>query len=307
MSIEGPAGEVIVVVGENGSGKSTLVNLLPRYSPGSRCVSIDGIDIRNVRLRDLRSQIGVVTQKRCCSTIRSLKTSVTANPTRHAPRFAAATSSRAAALRLLPEGFDTVVGPRGGLSGGQRQRVALARALLRDPSILILDEATSAVDAQSESMIHQCLGDFVQRPHRVPDHALVTPDAGVCDADRRLEQGRLVTTGSHDELLHLALRIELTALNQPRRRRDNSTKSTWKKHRQRIDSDISTAGETHCSSSSRQRDHRANVSHSIRRRRIGTLVARRIELSRSMHQQEVATVEQIHIRSCAASVVGWSP
>ncbi|MGH7202357.1 MAG: ABC transporter ATP-binding protein, partial [Planctomycetaceae bacterium] len=155
------AGEVIVVVGENGSGKSTLVNLLPRfYDPDRGSVLIDGVDIREARLRDLRGQIGVVTQETLLfdetvyENIRYGNPDATSEEIERAAREAHVTPF----LDQLPNGFDTPVGERGGrLSGGQRQRIALARAILRDPAILILDEATSAIDAQSDRLIHSAL------------------------------------------------------------------------------------------------------------------------------------------------------
>lgn len=206
VSLKIAAGEVVVVVGENGSGKSTLVNLLPRfYDPNTGSVLIDGVDIRNVRLRDLRNQIGVVTQETLLfdesiyENIRYGKPDAT-----HAEVLAAAEKARVPQFfDQLPEGFSTRVGPRGSrLSGGQRQRVALARALLIDPSILILDEATSAVDAQSESMIHQCLGDFVKgRTVFLITHAVKPVILEFVSRIVVMEQGQLLAVGSHDELL----------------------------------------------------------------------------------------------------------
>lgn len=206
VTLKVTAGEVVVVVGENGSGKSTLVNLLPRfYDPNAGAVLIDGIDIRNVRLRELRSQIGVVTQETLLfddsiyENIRYGKPDAThdevlaAAEKAHVPQF----------FDQLPEGFATRVGPRGSrLSGGQRQRVALARALLIDPTILILDEATSAVDAQSESMIHQCLGDFVKgRTVFLITHAVKPEILEFVSRIVILEQGQLLAAGPHQELL----------------------------------------------------------------------------------------------------------
>jgi subfamily B ATP-binding cassette protein MsbA len=206
VTLKVAAGEVVVVVGENGSGKSTLVNLLPRYyDPDRGSVLIDGIDIRHVRLRELRSQVGVVTQETLLfddtiyENIRYGKTDAT-----HAEVLAAAEKAHVTQLfDQLPDGFATRVGPRGNrLSGGQRQRIALARALLRDPSILILDEATSAVDAQSESLIHQCLGDFVKgRTVFLITHSVTPPILEFATRIVVLEQGQLLASGPHEELL----------------------------------------------------------------------------------------------------------
>ena len=206
ITLKVAAGEVVVIVGENGSGKSTLVNLLPRfYDPNAGAVLIDGVDIRNVRLRDLRSQIGVVTQETLLfdesiyENIRYGKPDAT-----HAEVLAAAEKAHVPQFfDQLPEGFATRVGPRGGrLSGGQRQRVALARALLIDPTILILDEATSAVDAQSESMIHQCLGDFVKgRTVFLITHAVKPEILEFVTRIVVMEQGQLLAAGTHEELL----------------------------------------------------------------------------------------------------------
>ncbi len=206
VTLKVAAGEVIVVVGENGSGKSTLVNLLPRfYDPNSGSVLIDGVDIRNVRLRDLRCQIGVVTQETLLFDESIYENIRYGNPgATHAEVFAAAEKARVPQFfDQLPEGFSTRVGPRGSqLSGGQRQRVALARALLIDPTILILDEATSAVDAQSELMIHQCLGDFVKgRTVFLITHAVKPEILEFVSRIVVMEQGQLLAVGPHDELL----------------------------------------------------------------------------------------------------------
>src|SRR5262249_32645558 len=154
-------GEVVAVVGENGSGKSTLVNLVPRfYDPDRGAVFIDGIDIRECALSDLRSKIGVVTQETLLfddtiyENIRYGNLHATEADVERAAEQAHVTQF----LSQLPDGFGTRVGEKGtSLSGGQRQRIALARAILRNPAILILDEATNAIDAQSERLIHQTL------------------------------------------------------------------------------------------------------------------------------------------------------
>jgi subfamily B ATP-binding cassette protein MsbA len=200
------AGEVVVVVGENGSGKSTLVNFLPRfYDPDHGDVLIDGIDIRAVKLRDLRGQIGMVTQETLlfdesiAENIRYGKPDASREEIEEAARKANAIDF----IRQLPEGFDTCVGDKGSrLSGGQRQRIALARALLRDPSILILDEATSAADAQSEQLIYESLRNFSQgRTTFIITHSV---SRGILDFVTRvvvMDQGRLVAAGAHNELL----------------------------------------------------------------------------------------------------------
>ncbi len=206
INLDVEAGEVVAVVGENGSGKSTLINLLPRYYDPSRgAVSIDGVDIREVRPRDLRAQIGIVTQETLLfddtiyENIRYGKLNASADEVRAAADKAHVTQF----ANQLPDGFDTRVGEKGQrLSGGQRQRIALARALLRDPAILILDEATSAVDAQSESLIHQVLANFsAGRTVFLITHSLSPTILDFVTRIVVLEHGKLVATGSHDTLL----------------------------------------------------------------------------------------------------------
>lgn len=200
------AGEVVAFVGENGCGKSTLINLLPRFfDPQRGEVRIDGVPIQQARLRELRGQLGFVTQETILfddtllENIRYGKMNAPVEEVEAAARKAHVTSF----VRELPEGFNTCVGDKGReLSGGQRQRVALARAILRDPSILILDEATSAVDAQSEQLIHQALADFV--PGRTVLMVTHTISQSILNLITRIvvmQSGRIVASGTHEELL----------------------------------------------------------------------------------------------------------
>lgn len=206
VTLQVHAGEVIAVVGENGSGKSTLVNLLPRYfDPNHGAVVIDGIDTRDCRLRDLRSRIGIVTQETLLfddtiyENIRYGNTQATLAEVEKAASQAHVTQF----LDQLPDGFATRVGERGSsLSGGQRQRIALARAILRDPSILILDEATSAIDSQSEYLIHKTLEAFVQgRTTFIITHSVTQSILNLVTRIVVMERGRMLAVGTHAELL----------------------------------------------------------------------------------------------------------
>jgi subfamily B ATP-binding cassette protein MsbA len=206
VSLKIRAGEVIAVVGENGSGKSTLVNLLPRYfDPEHGAVLIDGMDIRNARLRDLRAQLGVVTQETLLfdetiyDNIRYGKPEAT-----EAEIYAAADKAHVTQfLDQFPDGFQTRVGEKGSrLSGGQRQRISLARAILRDPAILILDEATSAIDAQSEFLIHKTLRTFTEgRTAFLITHSVTQSILDLVTRIVVMEQGQLVAIGTHSELI----------------------------------------------------------------------------------------------------------
>jgi subfamily B ATP-binding cassette protein MsbA len=200
------AGEVIAVVGHNGCGKSTLVHLLPRFfDPTSGEVYFDGQSLREVKLSDIRRQIGVVTQDTVLfdDTILENIRYGQPNATREQIEEAARQANVLPIVKALPQGFDARVGEKGrSLSGGQRQRIALARAILRDPSLLILDEATSAADAESEALIHQALKDFT--PGRTVILISHTMSPSLLDFVTRIvvmEQGRVLASGSHEELL----------------------------------------------------------------------------------------------------------
>ena len=198
-------GETIAIVGANGCGKSTLANLVPRFfDPQEGRVLIDGIDVRDRRLRDLRNQIGLVTQETLLfddtvfNNIRYGAPSATRHDVIEAAKQAHAhkfIESR------LEHGYDTYVGAQGGkLSGGQRQRIALARAILRNPAILILDEATSQIDLESEQLIHRVLEQFTRdRTTIIITHRLAT--LALADRIVVMHEGRIIDTGSHDELV----------------------------------------------------------------------------------------------------------
>jgi ATP-binding cassette subfamily B protein/subfamily B ATP-binding cassette protein MsbA len=198
------AGETIALVGKNGSGKSTLVGLLPRfYDPDYGSVVIDGYDLRHVHLRSLRRQIGLVTQDTF------LFDDTVANNIAYGRRHVRPEAIEAAArqafahdfIERLPEGYQTRIGESGAkLSGGQRQRLALARAILRDPTVLILDEFTSQCDAESEALIHQALRQFARnRTTFIVTHRLNTLE--IADRIVVLESGQIEAVGSHAELL----------------------------------------------------------------------------------------------------------
>ena len=197
------AGETVAVVGASGSGKSTLALLLPRfYDVQAGAVRIDGTDIRDVRLVSLRSQIGVVFEESFL-----FSDSVRANIAYGRPDATDAeveAAARAAEahgfITALPAGYDTVVGERGlTLSGGQRQRIALARALITDPRILILDDATSAVDARVEDEIHATLRRVMQgRTTLLVAHRRST--LRLADRIVVVEGGRVIDQGTHEDL-----------------------------------------------------------------------------------------------------------
>lgn len=204
ISLRVSHGETVAFVGPNGCGKTTLLSLIPRlFDPDDGRVLIDGTDLSRVRVRSLRKQIGVVTQE-----VVLFKGTIAQNiayGNRHATRAEiehAARDARAMEfIEKLDAGLDTPVGEQGlTMSGGQRQRLAIARAILRDPAILILDEATSMIDAHSEKLINEVLASFCKgRTSLIVAHRLST----VLNADRIvvLDAGEVVDQGTHVELM----------------------------------------------------------------------------------------------------------
>jgi subfamily B ATP-binding cassette protein MsbA len=206
VSVPIRAGEVVALVGPSGAGKSTFVNLLPRFfDPDTGRVSIDGVDIRDLKLKSLRKLIGIVTQDTVLfnDTIRNNIAYGRSDLPIERVREAAAAAYADEFIMQLPRGYDTVIGEAGvRLSGGQRQRLAIARALLKNAPILILDEATSHLDSQSEALVQKALYNLIQgRTTLVIAHRLST----VTRADRIvvMEAGKIVEEGSHRELLAL--------------------------------------------------------------------------------------------------------
>ncbi|MGX7679136.1 ABC transporter ATP-binding protein [Jatrophihabitans sp. DSM 45814] len=197
------AGERVAIVGGSGSGKSTVAALISRlYDPDEGSVHLDGQDVRNATLHSVRSQIGVAFEESFLfsDTVRANiaygRPAASASEIEAAARAAAADSF----IAELPNGYDTIVGERGlSLSGGQRQRIALARAILSDPAILILDDATSAVDARTEEAIHDALRSVLgNRTTLLIAHRLST--LHLADRILLLEEGRIVEEGTHEQL-----------------------------------------------------------------------------------------------------------
>ena len=198
------AGDTVGIVGPTGSGKSTLVKLLVRlYDPEAGTVSIDGHDVRDVSIESLRRAVGYVAQEPFLfyGTVRENIAYGTFDASDEAVEAAARRAAAHEFIQNLSDGYDTLVGERGvRLSGGQRQRIALARTFLKDPAVLVLDEATSHVDTETEAIIQRSLRDLAaDRTTIAIAHRLST----VKDADEILvlEGGRVVERGTHDELL----------------------------------------------------------------------------------------------------------
>ena len=201
------AGHVVALVGTSGAGKLTLVNLIPRfYDPSGGSIYFDGVDIREATVASLRGQTGLVTQEIILfnDTVRNNLTygveSFSVEELKSAARAACALDF----IEAMPEGFNTIIGERGHrLSGGQRQRLAIARAIMKNPPILILDEATSSLDAESEALVQRALENLMaDRTTVVIAHRLST----IRRADRIvvIEDGEIVEVGNHADLMNRA-------------------------------------------------------------------------------------------------------
>lgn len=204
INIRIPKGEILALVGTSGGGKSTMANLIPRFFDvsGGR-ITIDGVDIRDLRVADLRKEIAMVTQDPILFN-ESVRDNIAYGNTRatHDDIVAAARAAFAHDfIRSLPNGYDTPIGELGGrLSGGEKQRMCIARALLKNAPILILDEATSSLDSESEALVQKALENLMQgRTTLVIAHRLST----VVNAHRIavVVKGRIVEQGTHEELI----------------------------------------------------------------------------------------------------------
>jgi len=204
ISIEVKKGEIIAIVGPSGAGKSTFVNLIPRfYDPTSGRILVDNQDIRVASLDSLRAQIGLVTQETILfndtifANISYGREDASEKDVINAARAANAHNF----ITKFPEGYDTFIGDRGHtISGGERQRLSIARALLKNPPVLILDEATSQLDTESEQLVQEALNKLMKnRTVFVIAHRLST----VRNADKIivLEKGKIEAIGKHDDLM----------------------------------------------------------------------------------------------------------
>jgi subfamily B ATP-binding cassette protein MsbA len=209
VSLEIAPGEVVALVGPSGAGKTTIASLLPRFwDVTAGRVTLDGVDVRELRFADLREAIGIVPQEPALfsGTVRDniafARPGESAHPASDEEVLAAARAAHALEfIERLPEGMQTLVGERGvKLSGGQRQRIALARVFLKDPAVVVLDEATSSLDSESERLVEEAMEQLLRnRSTLIIAHRLST----VRRANRVvvLDRGRVVESGPHDELL----------------------------------------------------------------------------------------------------------
>ena len=204
VSFEVPAGTSLAIIGPNGCGKGTLINLIPRFfDPSSGSIKINNIDLRNLSLGDIRGNIGYVTQMTMLfgDSIAANIGYGTPGATMSQIKAAAAQAHADSFIEELDDGYETDIGEYGGkLSGGQQQRLSLARAILSDPKILILDEATSQIDPESETLIHETLKSFIKnRTTVVITHRMSTLE--LVDRILVMDQGQIVDIGTHEQLL----------------------------------------------------------------------------------------------------------
>jgi subfamily B ATP-binding cassette protein MsbA len=204
ITFTAPAGRKVALVGLSGSGKSTIASLIPRfYDPAAGTISIDGIDIRTIKVNSLRQHIGMVLQDPILFSGTIRENILYGNPSAddHHISQAARAANAYDFVAALPNAFDTEVGERGSfLSGGQRQRITIARAFLKNPEIIVFDEATSSLDSESERMIQDAMGRLiVGRTTFIIAHRLST----IVNADTILvvHDGRIVESGTHADLL----------------------------------------------------------------------------------------------------------
>jgi subfamily B ATP-binding cassette protein MsbA len=206
INLQVKTGEVLALVGPSGGGKSTLVNLIPRFfDVNSGSLTVDGTDIRDVSLKSLRNQIGMVTQQTILfnDTVRNNIAYGSPEASYDQIKEAARAAHALNFIQQLPKGFETIIGESGArLSGGERQRLSIARAILKNAPILILDEATSSLDTESEREVQQAIENLVQsRTTFVIAHRLST----IRNADRIIviQGGKIVEEGTHETLLPL--------------------------------------------------------------------------------------------------------
>jgi ATP-binding cassette subfamily B protein len=198
-------GQIVALLGSTGSGKTSLVNLLPRfYEYTSGSLTLDGVELTEYSRHFLRQQIGIVEQEPFLFS-RTIRDNITYGVSRNVSETEIIAAAQAAAIHnvitTFPQGYDTLVGEKGvTLSGGQKQRMVIARTLLNDPRILILDDATSSVDAETEGVIREALHRLMQgRTTFIIAHRIQS--VMIADLILVLDQGRIVQRGSHEQLL----------------------------------------------------------------------------------------------------------